>query len=116
MIFPVTFLIFSIQIVYTFNLKKEIMTGSAVYEDLDRTKRRRTKRMSFDKNLHYYKDEGIKNIFPKVTKAQLKAIREKLSKQQHSDRIKSIIAFALAIPVSIFAVILFFKFVIFLNS
>jgi hypothetical protein len=86
---------------YTFNLKKEIMTGFAVYEDLDRSKRRRNKRTPFDKNQRYYKDEGITKIFPKATEAQLEAIRKKLKKQQRKERNKMIIAFVLAIPVSI---------------
>ncbi|QHI38906.1 hypothetical protein IMCC3317_43060 [Kordia antarctica] len=78
------------------------MTGFAVYEDLDRTKRRRSRRTPFDKNQHYYKDEGNTFTFPKATEAQLKAVREKLQKQQRSDRIKTIISFIVAIPISIF--------------
>lgn len=77
------------------------MTGFAVYEDLDRTKRRHNKRTPFDKNQSYYKDEGIKKTFPKATEVQLEAIREKLKKQQRSDRIKSIVAFTVAIPISL---------------
>ncbi|MBC8754499.1 hypothetical protein H2O64_07430 [Kordia sp. YSTF-M3] len=74
------------------------MTGSAVYEDLKRTRRRRTKRTPFDKNLHYYKDEGIKKTFPKATETQLEVIRKKTKKQQRLDMLKLVISFVIAIP------------------
>jgi hypothetical protein len=74
------------------------MTGSAVYEDLKRTRRRRTKRMPFDKNLHYYKDEGIKKTFPKASEAQLETIRKKAKKQRRLDTLKLVISFVIAIP------------------
>ena len=72
-----------------------------VHGDLERTKKRRNKRTAFDKNLRYYKDEGIKNEFPKATEAQLKAIRQKLKQQQRKDRLKTIVAFIIAVPASI---------------
>lgn len=75
--------------------------GFYVHGDLERTKKRRNKRTPFDKNLQYYKDEGVKNEFPKATEAQLEAIREKLKKQQRLDRFKTIIAFIIAIPLSL---------------
>lgn len=82
-----------------------------VFADLDRTKRRRNKRTPFDKSLHYYKDEGIKNVFPKATEIQLEAIRKKLQKQQRSDTIKTIISFTIAIPIFmciLFVIVYFF--------
>ncbi|WP_430409022.1 hypothetical protein [Kordia sp.] len=77
---------------------------------------RRKRRVAFDKNLHYYKDEGIKNTFPKATKAQLEAVRKKIKQQNRIEIRKSIAAFILGIPVSIFVVKLFFDFMLFLNS
>lgn len=62
---------------------------------------RRRKRTPFDKNLKYYKDEGVKKTFPKVSEIKLNAIREKIKKQERKERDKLIIAFVLAIPVSI---------------
>lgn len=78
-------------------------SGAAFYVhgDLDRTKRRRDRRKPFDKNLHYYKDEGERKIFPKLTEIQLSAIRERMKKQNRKERDKSIIAFIIAIPVTI---------------
>ncbi|WP_430409021.1 hypothetical protein [Kordia sp.] len=74
--------------------------GFFVHGDLERTKKRRAKR-TFDKNIQYYKDEGIKEEFPKATEAQLEAIREKIKKQQRLDKFKLIVAFVLAIPLSL---------------
>lgn len=78
-------------------------SGSAFYvlEDINRTNKRRNKRKSFDKNLRYYKNDGIKNKFPKITEIQLSAIREKMKKQNRKERDKLILSFILAIPVSI---------------
>ncbi|WP_298420113.1 hypothetical protein [uncultured Kordia sp.] len=75
--------------------------GFYVHGDLERTKKRRNKRTPFDKNQHYYKDEGIKKTFPKVSEIQLNAIREKIKKQERKERDKLIISFILAIPASI---------------
>ncbi len=75
--------------------------GLHAIEALKRQKSRRNKRKAFDKNLHYYKDEGIKRTFPKVSEIQLNAIREKIKKQERKERDKFIISFILAIPVSI---------------
>lgn len=75
--------------------------GFYVHGDLERTKKRRNKRTPFDKNLHYYKDEGIQKTFPKVSEIKLNAIREKIKKQERKERDKLIIAFILAVPVSI---------------
>ncbi|WP_046759049.1 hypothetical protein [Kordia jejudonensis] len=90
--------------------------GFYVHGDLERTKQRRSKRTAFDKNLRYYKNEGVKNIFPKVSEIKLKTIREKIKKQQRKERNQLILAFVLAVPVSIFLVKFFFDFVQFLNS
>lgn len=87
-----------------------------VFGDLERTKKRRSKRTAFDKNLHYYKDDGVKIEFPKVPEAQLNIIRRKLKKQQRSERNRTILAFILAIPVFIFLMISFFYFVEFLRT
>ena len=78
-------------------------SGSAFYvlEDINRTNKRRNKRKAFDKNLRYYKDDGVKNEFPKITEIQLSAIREKMKKQHRKERDLLILSFILAIPVSI---------------
>lgn len=81
-----------------------------VYGDLDRTKRRRERRTPFDKNLRYYKNEGKKKIFPKLTEIQLSAIRERMKKQNRKERDKSIIAFIIAIPITIGLIVGFFKY------
>jgi len=89
--------------------------GLYALEANKREKNRRSKRTIFDKSLRYYKDEGIRKIFPKATKVQLEAIREKLDKQNRTERKKLIIAFILAIPVSISLIVGILKFWSLLN-
>ncbi|MGH1384167.1 hypothetical protein [Kordia sp.] len=84
--------------------------GFYVLDDIRRTKKRRDKRTPFDKNLRYYKDEGKKKIFPKLTEIQLSAIRERMKKQNRKERDKSIIAFIIAIPITIGLIVGFFKY------
>ena len=93
-------------------------SGFGLYsvEAFKRDKNRRNKRKSFDKNLHYYKNDGIKNEFPKITEIQLSAIREKMKKQNRKERDQLILSFILAIPVSMILVNMFFKFMYILNS
>ncbi|WP_420574018.1 hypothetical protein [Kordia sp.] len=78
-------------------------SGAAFYvlEDLERTRRRRNRRKPFSKSLRYFKDQGIKNKFPKITQIQINAIREKIKKQDRKDRDRLILAFIIAIPVFI---------------
>ena len=72
-------------------------SGSAfyVYDDLDRTKRRRDRRTPFDKSLRYYKDDGKKLNFPKLTELQLSTIRKKIQKQNSQLRRKTILIFSI---------------------
>ncbi len=79
--------------------------GFYVHGDLERTKQRRNKRTPFNKELRYHKDECIQKTFPKATETQLEAIRKKLKKENRAERKKLILAFVLAIPVSIILII-----------
>lgn len=74
--------------------------GLYAVEAYKREKNRRSKRKPFDKKLKFYKDEGIRKIFPKISEIKLNAIREKIKKQQRKERDKLILSFVLAIPVS----------------
>ncbi|WP_298519400.1 hypothetical protein [uncultured Kordia sp.] len=78
-------------------------SGAAFYVhgDLYRTRVRRNKRNPFNKNRRYYKDYRKKSNSPKITEIQLSAIREKIKKQQRKERDKLIIAFIIAIPLTI---------------
>jgi len=74
-------------------------SGAAFYVhgDLERRKRRQNKRTPFKKNKNYYKDDGNTFMFPKVTEAQLKAIREKAKKLRRLDTLKLVVSFSMAI-------------------
>ncbi|WP_298420107.1 hypothetical protein [uncultured Kordia sp.] len=67
-------------------------SGSAfeVFGDIARTKYRRSKRTPFDHAKRYYKNDGIKNVFPKVSPQVLTQIRKRIQDEHQQSKRKTI--------------------------
>ncbi len=78
-------------------------SGLGLYsvEALKRDRKRRKKHTPFSNSLLLRNGKKVKNVFPKASKMQLLAIREKMKKQQHKERTILILSFIIAIPITI---------------
>lgn len=83
-------------------------SGSAfeVFGDIARTKQRRSKRTPFDHAKRYYKNDGIKNVFPKVNSKVLTEIRERIQNEHQQSKRKTIVV--LSIVGSILLLIMYY--------
>ncbi|EDP94893.1 hypothetical protein U8527_15165 [Kordia algicida OT-1] len=75
--------------------------GLYAVEAFKRDKKRRKQHTPFSTHLLRFEGKKIIKEFPKATKKQLMVIQEKIKKQERKERNKLILAFALAIPVTI---------------
>lgn len=71
--------------------------GLYAVEAFKRDKKRRKQHTPFSNSLLMRSGKKIKNVFPKATKIQLLAIREKMKKQHRKDRDILILSFVLAV-------------------
>ncbi|WP_430409025.1 hypothetical protein [Kordia sp.] len=65
-------------------------TAFEVFGDIARTKQRRSKRTPFDHAKRYYKNDGIKNVFPKVNSQVLTQIRKRIQEENQQSTRKTI--------------------------
>lgn len=83
-------------------------SGLGLYsvEALKRDRKRRKKHTPFSSSFRIYKGTKTQFVFPKASKIQLLAIREKMKKQNRKDRDRSILSFTLAfvLLVSVFMI------------
>ncbi|MEM6717858.1 MAG: hypothetical protein AAF611_00950 [Bacteroidota bacterium] len=73
-------------------------SGFGLYsvEAFKRNKKRRKQHTPFSKKMLISKGRKLKRKFPKATRIQLLAIRERMKKQNRKDRDTSIVSFTLA--------------------
>ena len=72
-------------------------SGSAfeVFGDIARTKQRRNKGTPFDHAKRYYKNDGIKNVIPKVNSQVLTQIRERIQEENQRSERKTIVVLSI---------------------
>jgi hypothetical protein len=75
--------------------------GLYAVEAFKRDKKRRKTHTPFSNSLLTRQAKKINKAFPKATELQLLTIREQMKKQNRKERDKLIIAFVIAIPVTI---------------